>query len=414
MESKNSGLRRFRNTEKMMAHSLESWQIAEEHKLTNFYASTVGNSKYNRSDLNVDFTNMSSYSYLGLNRHPQVIQGGIEALSREKLTCMGITPTRIKPLLMQNVQEEISQLFNAQCLLSISCTVATMGFLPLISSGFLFDKKPRVMAFDRKSHFCMDMMKPICAEEAQVEICPHNDMNFLEDLCKKHDRVAYVADGAYSMGGAANVDAISMMQDKYGLVAWYDDSHALSVIGDKGQGYVKSKLGELNPLTLISASLEKGFGTAGGIVMMSKEQDQSFLNFATGPMCWSQTLSIPNLGFIQAGVRLHDSPELGRLQTKLQKNIDLFDSLIPTQFAGNSLPVRCVITGDRDEAIRLSIKLLEHEYYCSPVYYPVTSRGSEGLRVMIRADMEEASLRHFCELLKAEIPSLRAKKEAVL
>jgi 7-keto-8-aminopelargonate synthetase-like enzyme len=399
----NKPLRRYRNTEKMLTFSSENWEMAEQHELINFFATTAADGKFSRTDLDIEFVNMSSYSYLGLNRHPDIIRGGIEALEQEQFVCMGITPTRIKPALMDRAQKEMSELFNAQCLLSISCTVATAGFLPLISSGYLFDKQPRVMAFDKKCHFCMDMMKPICADETHVEICPHNDMNYLEDLCKKHPRVAYIADGAYSMGGVANTEAISMMQDKYGLVVWYDDSHSLSVTGKYGEGYVKEKIGELNPLTLITASLEKGFGCAGGVVMLSKEHDQSFLNFATGPMCWSQTMSVANLGFILASIKLHRSEEYRKLQNQLRNNIAYFDEKMPTKFAGNLLPVRAVVIGDRDKSISISRNLLDKGYYVSPVYFPVTSRGNEGLRVMIRSDMNQEDLKKFCELLNSEI-----------
>jgi len=395
-------LLRFRNTEKMINLSHENWGLAEKNNLINFFASNAdGNLK--RDDLDMNFINMSSYSYLGLNSHPDVIRGGIEALENEKMISLGIASTRIKPKLLGVAQKELSNLFNAQCLLSLSCTVATAAFLPLLATGSLFDKKPRVMVFDKKCHFCMDMMKPICAEETHIEICPHNDMNYLEDLCKKYPRVTYVADGAYSMGGVANVEAISAMQDKYGLVVWYDDSHSISVIGKYGEGYVKDKIGELNPLTFITGSLEKGFGCTGGVVMMSPEHNQNFLNFVTGPMCWSQSMSVANLGFIIANIKLHRSNEFGNLQRKLYENIAYFDEKIITKQKNTMLPVRAVVVGDRDKAIKMSRNLLDKGYYVSPVYFPVAAHGNEGLRIMIRADIDQNDLKMFCELLCTEI-----------
>ncbi len=141
--------------------------------------------------------------------------------------------------------------------------------------------------------------------------------------------------------------------------------------------------------------------------MLSREHDQSLLNHATGPMCWSQTLSVANLGFILACLELHRSDELARLQNQVRQNIDYFDTKIPTDFAGNALPVRPVVIGNRDTAVALSRKLLNRGYYVSPVYFPVTSRGKEGLRVMIRGDVRHEQLDEFCSILATEIQGLR-------
>jgi 7-keto-8-aminopelargonate synthetase-like enzyme len=255
--------------------------------------------------------------------------------------------------------------------------------------------------FDKRSHFCMDYMKPACADEAPVLVAPHNDMEFLEDVCRRHPRVAYVADGAYSMGGVANLPELRRLQDRYGLFVWFDDSHAMSVMGESGEGFVRSRIDEVDELTLITASLEKGFGCSGGVVMLNRGIDSDFINTFAGPMCWSQTPSVANLGTVSACARLHGSPELGRLQRRLRENLELFDRRIPTATSGSQLPVRALPVGDRDLAISLSRKLFAEGFYCAPVHFPVTSRGREGLRVMVRANIEPGTWERFTGLLQA-------------
>lgn len=82
----------------------------------------------------------------------------------------------------------------------------------------------------------MNHIKAACADETDVVTCPHNDMNYLEDLCKTNRRIAYIADGVYSMGGGANIEAIKYLKNRYGLFTYLDDSHSLSATGDQGQG----------------------------------------------------------------------------------------------------------------------------------------------------------------------------------
>jgi 7-keto-8-aminopelargonate synthetase-like enzyme len=391
--------RRYRNTAKMVALTRESWEAAEQSGLINLFLAAGADGTLQDIRTGREFVNMSSYSYLGLNRHPAVIRGAIDALREQGVTGLGITPTRMRPGLMGQVQEELSDLFGAQCLVTVSCTVATAALLPLISSGHLIDGEPRVTVFDKRSHFCMDYVKPICADEAPVLVAPHNDVEFLEDVCKRYPRVAYIADGAYSMGGLADLSELLRLQDRYGLFLWFDDSHAISVQGDRGEGYIRSRVDEVNGLTLITGSLEKGFGCSGGVVMLNRQFDASFINMFAGPMCWSQTPSVANLGSILASTRLHASPELARLQAGLARNIEFFDSEIPNQMAGSRFPVRPLTVGDRDKAIGMSRQLLGHGFYVAPVYFPVTSRGRAGLRVMIRADVTRQVMADFTGLL---------------
>ena len=390
---------KYRNTDKLYTLSHGSWEAAEASGLINLYADSTHDKALRHFETGHVFHNMSSYSYLGLNRHPTVIQSAIDALEQERITGLGITPTRIQPSLHLEAQDGMSDLFNAKCLLSLSCTVATVAILPLISSGHLIDGKPRAMVFDKKAHFCMDMMKPICADEAEVFTCPHNDLDFLEDVCRRNERVAYIADGAYSMGGTAKLDELLFLQEKYGLFLWFDDSHSLAIVGDQGQGFVRSALPELSPLTVISASLEKGFGCTGGVLMFHPEQDTSFLNTFAGPMCWSQSINVAGLGSILGALKVHLSPELGILQKKLRKNIDLFDEDFSTGLENPLLPVRPIQIGDTERAISISRELYEHGFYVAPVYFPITSRGREGLRVMIRADINTDEYDRFRALL---------------
>jgi 7-keto-8-aminopelargonate synthetase-like enzyme len=393
--------RKYRNTEKMVELSLPNWDAAEQSGLVNMFIESDKGGILTDTRTGQRFINMSSYSYLGLNTHPAVIQGAIDALQEQRIIGLGITPTRMRPALMDRVQDELSALFGAQCLVAPSCSVITAGLLPLVSSGYLIDGKPRVTVFDKRSHFCMDFMKPACADEAPVLVAPHNDTQYLEDVCRRYPRVAYIADGAYSMGGVADLGELLRLQDEYGLFLWFDDSHALSVLGSSGEGYIRSQLDEVNELTLITGSLEKGFGCTGGVAMLSPACDASFINSFAGPMCWSQTPSVANLGSILACTRLHASAELTALQGALRANMAFFDDEIPNKLAGSNLPVRALAVGDRDRAIEISRELFANGFYSAPVYFPVTSRGREGLRIMIRANVAQDDLARFTGLLRA-------------
>src|SRR6185503_10989348 len=213
-----------------------------------------------------------------------------------------------------------------------------------------------------------------CADESLVLGCPHNDLDYLEDVCKKYPRVAYVADGAYSMGGVTPLDGLLSLQDRYGLFLFIDDSHSLSTLGERGEGYVRSRV-EMNPLTLIVASLAKAFGTAGGVAMLGSEEARDFLCRNAGPVAWSQNMDVASIGASLGSLEVHRSPELGELQAKLQRNIAHFDREFPTEHAGNGLAIRKITVGEEDQAVRLSSELYRRGYYCSAVFFPIVARG---------------------------------------
>ncbi|ARQ72070.1 aminotransferase class I/II-fold pyridoxal phosphate-dependent enzyme [Streptomyces marincola] len=382
-----TGPHRHRNNASMLRAADPAWQRAADAGLIGVHVDTPdANNRLVVRETGHEFVNMCSVGYLGLNHHPAIIEGAIDALREAQATWLVVSTTRIRHNLLVRMEEELGDLFGAHILPGASCTALTAGILPLVASGHLTDGQPRVMVFDRYCHFCMAYVKPVCAEETLVLTCDHNDLDYLEKICRQYPRVAYVADGAYSMGGAAALAGLRDLQERYGLFLYIDDSHSLSILGENGEGFVRSQL-EMNDLTVIVASLGKGFGTGGGVAMLGSRTMFEFLHRHAGPVGWSQNMSLPLVGASLASAAIHRSPELGELQRRLRENIDHFDRTFPTAFAGNGLPVRRITVGEPDDAVRLSEELFTRGFYSSAVFFPIVPRGEAGLRIMLRADL---------------------------
>ncbi|GAB1511001.1 aminotransferase class I/II-fold pyridoxal phosphate-dependent enzyme [Actinophytocola sp. KF-1] len=388
------GAHRHRNSEKLVEMSDPVWQAAADHGLIGIRVGGDSNNRLVVTETGHEFVNLCSCSYLGLNYHPAVIEGAIDALRVSGTTDLGSSPTRIRHELQARLEEELTDLFGATVLLGSSCSMLTAGILPLLASGHLAPGGPRVMVFDRFCHFSMAYVKAICADESLVLTCGHNDLDFLADVCRRYPSVAYVSDGAYSMGGAAALDGMLELQDRYGLYLFVDDSHSLSLMGEHGEGFVRSRL-TMSPLTTIVSSLGKGFGSDGGIAMLGDPAMAPFLARHAGPVGWSQNMALPVIGAALASAAIHRSPELGELQSTLRANLDHLDELLPSPLAGNGLPVRRINVGDADRAVRLSAELYRRGYYCSAVFFPIVPRGEAGIRIMVRADLDRELLTTF-------------------
>ncbi|AXW64558.1 aminotransferase class I and II (plasmid) [Ralstonia solanacearum] len=391
----------FMNTSKAIDLGNPFWEETERSGLSNLLAHHAGNG-YLVDEVGHEFINMCSYSYLGLDAHPEMLNGAIAGLRNAGTLNSSISRVRIRLPILENAEAAMSALFNVKALTTSSCASGAAAILPLIASGLFTDGTPPVMVFDKHAHFSLNLLKPICADETQVITCPHNDLDYLEDVCKTHKAVAYVADGVYSTGGCAPVQSLLALQDKYGLFLFLDEAHGLSAYGKQGRGYVLEEMGgALNDRTLIVASLNKGFGASGGALLMHAHQDLSIIKRFGGPLSWSQRINTAGLGAIIASVDIHKSAELPRLQERLQDNIAHFDRLIRTEHAGDGLPIRFIPIGSESETIQCAQELFRNGFYASPLFFPIIPKGKAGLRVMLRANLESAEIERFCAIVTA-------------
>lgn len=396
-----TGPHRFRNNQRMVPLSEAAWRLAEDNGMLDIRVdATNGQNRLRDVRTGHEFLNLSSCSYLGLNSHPTVVEAGVRALREEQITGLAMAEFRIRLEAAHRLEEELSALFGTRVLPSISCGVISSAVLPLLASGHLTDSEPLVVVFDKFAHFSMNFVKPVVADEAMVLTCPHNDVEFLADVCRKYPRVAYVCEGQYSTGGLADLEGIRALQDRYGMYVYLDDSHALSTQGPNGEGYARSVFRELDDRTMIVASTAKAFGSTGGIAMIGDSGAFDFL-YRSGPMGWSQGLRTAAVGTTLGSIAVHRTPELGERQRRLAENIGIFDRrMADRDVRGAGSHIKFVTVGDNERAVRLSTELYRRGYYCSAMFFPIVPRGQAGIRLMLRGDMTASMTEDFVTVLQ--------------
>ncbi|MFE6227154.1 aminotransferase class I/II-fold pyridoxal phosphate-dependent enzyme [Streptomyces sp. NPDC057854] len=394
----------YMNIKKSARISHDFWETTTEAGMFDIVAAGLGGGRHRSLADGHEFVNMSSYSYLGLDTHPKIVQGAVDAVLAEGALNTSTSRMRIRFAALRDAEDALSELFDVEAVTVASCAAAAWASLPLLASGLLTGGEPPLMVFDKNAHFCLNAMKANVADEAPLTTIRHNDVEALEDLCRKHPQVAYVADGVYSTGGKAPIGELLRLQEKYGLFLFFDEAHGISTVGERGRGAVLEAMGgRIGDRTLIITSLNKGFGASGGAIFLGRKGSRDRRDTALrngGPLMWSQRINTAGLGAVLASVELHRSDELPALQRRLQANVDLFDSLLPTGLSGDGLPIRFVDIGSEDATVRLAQALLERGYYASPIFFPVIARGKAGLRLMLRANMTTAEIEDFCRQLK--------------
>ncbi|RSM77798.1 aminotransferase class I and II [Kibdelosporangium aridum] len=404
---------KYRDNDKVIGVGNAFWDLSEHNGLAGIVADL--DEGLLRTQSGHEFVNFSCCSYLDLDSHPKIIEGGIDALRRYGVLDHCIARSRVQIPAMLELEASLGELFGAQAVCSIAASTATFGLLPLIASGHLGNGTRPLMIFDKNAHVSMSTVKPVCADETEVVTSRHHDLGFIEDCCKKYARVAYVCDGSDSLGGYAPVKELAELQEKYGLLVYYDDSHSVSAYGQRGIGYVRSHSPVLDERTIVVATLNKAFGTSGAVILLDgcSQQTLRVIERFGGALNYSQLLNTAAVGAGLASAEIHRTAELTTLQNRLYHNIELFDSLIQTGQAGSTFPIRLVPASD-STVVEAGRRVFEAGFYVSPVFFPIVARGTAGLRVMLRAGQTEEQIRALCSVLtEVGAPSAAAAPEPV-
>ncbi|WP_409307712.1 aminotransferase class I/II-fold pyridoxal phosphate-dependent enzyme [Pseudomonas putida] len=393
----------FINTERTIELGNASWELAQASGLTDRSVVHCPSSRLRDQDGHV-FMNMCSCSYLGLEVDKRLAQRAARYVLDSGTVNLPTSRIRIRLRELDELEDALSSHFDCQAFTATSCSAGIVASLPLLAAGIFTNGVRPYLIFDKHAHFALNQMKAVCGDETQVATCAHNDVQFVEDMCKRHRQVAYVADGAYSMGGSAPIEQLLALQEKYGLFLYFDDSHSLSAYGKKGEGIVRGVMPELNSRTILVYSLAKAFAANGGGIFMSKQASylKEFRRFG-GPMSYSQYLNPAAIGAAMASLEIHRSTELATLQCRLADNITLFDQLVPTEYAGTPSPIRVMPMASPEMAVRVSEAVFQQGYYTSAVFFPIVARNKSGLRVMLRADMTELDIRSFCSIVAQQV-----------
>ncbi|MBH5400743.1 aminotransferase class I/II-fold pyridoxal phosphate-dependent enzyme [Bradyrhizobium sp. CNPSo 4010] len=404
----------FRNTSYMVNQSRPSFDAAHRAGLMGVAArSTTGRvvslgtgPLESRREI-VDFVRCS---YLGLDNHPAIVAGAIDAIKAHNSLHWSCARTRLNFDLLAELELTLSEQFCSRVIACSTVMLANLGMMPLVASGQLTGGRKPVVVFDRIAHISLAYHKPVVADETRVETISHNDIDALERLCREHSVVAYVCDGVYSMGGNAPINELRYLQERYGLFLYIDDAHGISIFGSRGEGFARSQFPQLlGDRTVIIASLAKGFGASGGMVMLGTADQEALFRRYSIPYAFSVPPNLAAVGAALGSCKIHQSAELSERQMRLAERIKTFDGRIATAEQGNPFPIRMIALGSEAKAIAIAKELLCAGFYTSVTFFPTVPQGRAGIRVCITADHEPRDIERLCDCLLARVAEITGK-----
>jgi glycine C-acetyltransferase len=323
--------------------------------------------------------NMTSYNYLGLSSHPEVIQAAKDALDVYGLGASGaplLSGTFDLHVEFARRLAEFKQ--KEDCLLFSSGLGGNVGAI----QGLL--RKGDMFVLDEKCH--KSLIDGGTLSGAKMLFFSHNDPSSLEAMLEKckGKRVLVAFEGVYSMDGdLAKMPEIMEVCAHYKAATYIDEAHSTLMFGPNGRG-VAEHFGLEHQVGVSFGTLSKSFGGVGGFVC-SNAKIIAYLKGYSSPWNFSCAPSPPIVaGMMKAlEVATRDST----LRDKLWDNVAYLKkgllglNLNLGQSESQVIPI--IIGSDGEKLIQLAYEIQRRGLFLQPVDFPAVPADSRRFRISV-------------------------------
>ncbi|APE38174.1 8-amino-7-oxononanoate synthase [Nocardia mangyaensis] len=344
---------------------------------------------------------LASNDYLGLVRHPEVIEGAIAAVRRWGAGSTGsrlVTGTTAEHALLE---AELAEFVGAETgLVFASGYAANLGAVTALAG------RGTLVVSDAGSH--ASLVDACRLSRARVEIAPHRDVAAVERLLaeRTEERALVLTDSVFSADGdLAPLAELHRVTRANGAILIVDEAHGLGVRGEGGRGLVHEAglAGESD--LVVTATLSKAFAAQGGAVL-ADARIRAHLIDAARTFIFDTGLAPAAVGAARAALGLlrRDPAMAARV---LARAADI------ARIAGVPEPdsaVVSVVLGEAQLAFDAAQACREHGLDVGCFRPPSVPEGTSRLRLTARANLTPAELDTIAEVLGEVLENARGKE----
>lgn len=219
---------------------------------------------------------LASNDYLGLSQHPDVIEGGVQALRTWGTGATGSRLVTGDTELHQEFESALADFVGAPAAL-----VFSSGYTANLGAVVGLSGRDALVVSDAYSH--ASLVDACRLSRARVVVTPHRDVDAVDvALASRHEtRAVVVTESVFSADGAlAPVRRLHEVCRRHRALLIVDEAHGLGVRGPGGQGMLH-ELGLADaPDVVITTTLSKALGSQGGAVLGSEVVRDHLINTA--------------------------------------------------------------------------------------------------------------------------------------
>lgn len=335
-------------------------------------------------------------SYMGLERHPAIIEGAKEALLNHG-TQISMSRSQVESPLYLEVENSLKRIYGHYPIIFGRTTLAHYSALPILI------KETDAIVLDAYVHNSVRTASEICkARGTFVIVAKHNDMDNLRYLARRlkkegYKNIWYLADGIYSTdGNVCDVKNLKQLLDEEeNLFAYIDDAHGVGWCGKNGAGYVIGNFG-LHEKMIVAGSFSKSFATTGGFLIVPDKTLADYLKLTGNTYLFTSPIPPSSLGAINASLKFHLTDEASFYQQEVLDLILYFNQRckeFSIPISNNFLtPIHLIKIGKPEKVFKIQKYLLDIGNFVSVAMYPAVRANESGLRISITRNLTRTDL----------------------
>jgi 5-aminolevulinate synthase len=340
-----------------------------------------------------------SNDYLAMAQNPVITKAAIKAIGEYGVGSGGTRNISGNNHEIVELEKEVAKLHGKdRGLVFTSGYIANQAAISTIAS-LLTDC---VILSDEYNH--ASIIAGIRHSKAKKIIFKHND---LADLTEKLESLPLdtpkllICESVYSMDGSiAPLKEICDLADKYNVLTYVDEVHAVGLYGENGGG-ISQQEGVSERLDIIQGTFAKAYGTIGGYIVASAEIIDTVRSCSAD---FIFTTSLPPVIAASARASIKYLKKSNKERERFFKNVKSLQQLLRKnnmQAITEDSHIISLLVGDSGKCKKIADILLEkHDIYIQPINFPTVPRGKERLRITVSPE-------HSQEMIEALVASLK-------
>jgi 8-amino-7-oxononanoate synthase len=331
-----------------------------------------------------EMLNFAANDYLGLSRHPALIEAARQATARHGTGAGASRLVTGTDSAVLALEEQLAAWKEKEAALVFSSGyAAALGTIPAVVG------KGDTVILDKLAH--ASLIDAARLSGATVRTFPHNDMARLEALLAKisagKTRILVVTESIFSMDGdVASLRELVELKERHGVWLLVDEAHATGLYGATGAGLL-AEAGLSARVEIVMGTLSKALGSVGGTIAGSRVLIDWLINRARS-FIYSTALPPGVIAASRAAIDLARGKEGEALRARLRENIAHFHTGLPAAWRNRTLSTSAIqplICGDASTALQLAASLRDQGFLIPAIRYPTVPRHAARLRVALSA-----------------------------
>ncbi len=347
---------------------------------------------------NADLLAFTSNDYLGLSRHPKVIEALQCGAEKYGVSSGAAHLVNGHTAAHHALEEELAEFTGyPRALLFSSGYQANLGI-----QQALLGRNDRVI-HDKLNH--ASLLDGALMSRAKLFRYAHADPEMLQKIIEKsHSGETLVAtDGVFSMDGdIAPLPEIATICEAHNAWLLVDDAHGFGVHGERGRGTVSKFELDSQSGSILMGTLGKALGAAGAFVAGSEalietliQQARTYIYTTASPPAVAEAT--------RAALKIVGNEEGEQLRENLQARIAQFRQgakqlglpLMPSETA-----IQPILLGSTEKAMQFSQALEKQGILVTAIRPPTVPEGSARLRVTFSAKHTALEVEQLLEILE--------------